>query len=139
MVLVLGETYLIKNWGNFYKIYKILGVILLRESGVGSRWNIFNKKFPQFFISEFYSWKNLHLLYKCIFIFRKKGNKYISTYKSQCFKGLYDFMLGHTHCSAGPHAARWPRVGQPCSRKRKSEFNPSDFKNLAGANLAPTL
>ena len=25
MVLVLSETYLIKNWGNFYKKYKILG------------------------------------------------------------------------------------------------------------------
>ena len=24
-MLVLGETYLIKNWGNFYKNYKILG------------------------------------------------------------------------------------------------------------------
>ena len=24
-MLVLGETYLIKNWGNFYKKYKILG------------------------------------------------------------------------------------------------------------------
>ena len=23
--MVLGETYLIKNWGNFYKKYKILG------------------------------------------------------------------------------------------------------------------
>ena len=44
-----------------------------------------------------------------------KGNKYISTYKSQCFKKVYDFMLGHTQCSAGPHATRVPRVGQPCS------------------------
>ena len=24
----------------------------------------------------------------------EKGNKYISTYKSQCFKEVYDFMLG---------------------------------------------
>ena len=24
-MLVLGETYLIKNWGNFYKKYKMLG------------------------------------------------------------------------------------------------------------------
>ena len=44
----------------------------------------------------------------------EKGNKYISTFKSRCFKEVYDFMLGHTHCSAGPHASRGPRVGQPC-------------------------
>ena len=36
-----------------------------------------------------------------------KGNKY-----------TYDFMLGHTHCSAGPHAARGPPVGQPWFRPR---------------------
>ena len=35
----------------------------------------------------------------------KKWNKYISTYKSQCFKEVYDFMLGHTLCSAGSQAA----------------------------------
>ena len=35
----------------------------------------------------------------------EKGNEYIATYKSQCFKAEYDFMLGRTHCSAGPHAA----------------------------------
>ena len=29
---------------------------------------------------------------------------------SLCFKEVYDFMLGHTHCSAGA------RVRQPCSR-----------------------
>ena len=46
----------------------------------------------------------------------EKGNKYNSTYKSQCFKEDYDFMLGHTHYSDGPHAARGPRVGQPWSR-----------------------
>ena len=38
-------------------------------------------------------------------------NIYLS--KSHCFKEVYDFMLGHTHCSAGPHAARGPRVEQP--------------------------
>ena len=38
----------------------------------------------------------------------------MSTYKSQCFKEVYDFMLGHIHCSAGPHADRGPRVGHPC-------------------------
>ena len=43
----------------------------------------------------------------------EKGNKYISTYKSLNFKEVYDFMLGHTHCSAGPHAARGPRAGHP--------------------------
>ena len=44
----------------------------------------------------------------------KKGiNTYISTYKSQCFNEIYDFMLGRTHCSAGPHVARGPRVVQP--------------------------
>ena len=49
----------------------------------------------------------------------EKGNKlYISTYKSQCFKEVYGFMLGHTHCSAGPHAARGPRAGQPALRYR---------------------
>ena len=46
----------------------------------------------------------------------EKGNKYISTYKSQCFKEVYDFMLDHTHCSSGPHAARGPWVGQPWSK-----------------------
>ena len=30
----------------------------------------------------------------------EKGNKYISTYKSQCFTEVYDVMLGHTHRSA---------------------------------------
>ena len=38
----------------------------------------------------------------------EKWNKYISTYKSQCFKQVYDFVLGHTRCSAGPHATRGP-------------------------------
>ena len=42
-----------------------------------------------------------------------KGNKYISTYKSQCFKDVYDFMLYPTRCCAGPHAPRGPRIGQP--------------------------
>ena len=32
----------------------------------------------------------------------EKENKYISTYKSQCFPEVDDFMLGHTHCGAGP-------------------------------------
>ena len=40
----------------------------------------------------------------------EKGNKYISTYKPQCFKEVYDFMLGHTYCSAGPHVARRPQA-----------------------------
>ena len=48
----------------------------------------------------------------------EKGNKSMSTYKSHCFKEAYDFMLGHTHCSAGPHAARGPPVGQPWFRPR---------------------
>ena len=38
----------------------------------------------------------------------EKGNKYISAYKSQCFKEVYGFILGHTHCSTGPHATRGP-------------------------------
>ena len=46
----------------------------------------------------------------------EKVNKYISTYKSLCFNKVYDFMLGHTHCSAGPHAACGPRIGQPWSK-----------------------
>ena len=29
----------------------------------------------------------------------------ISTYKSQCFTEIYDFMPGRIHCNAGPHAA----------------------------------
>ena len=33
-----------------------------------------------------------------------------TTYKSQCFKEVYKFMLGRIHCSAGP------RVGQPWAR-----------------------
>ena len=43
----------------------------------------------------------------------EKVNKYISAYKSQSFKEVYDFMLGHTHCSAGPHAAPGAQIGQP--------------------------
>ena len=43
----------------------------------------------------------------------EKGNKYISTYKFECFKEVHDFMLGHTHCSAGPHPARGPRDDSP--------------------------
>ena len=31
----------------------------------------------------------------------EKGNKYISTYKSQCFKKFYDFILGHGLDSPG--------------------------------------
>ena len=46
----------------------------------------------------------------------EKGNKYISIYKSEFIKEVYDFMLVHTHCSAGSHAARGPWVGQPWSR-----------------------
>ena len=34
-------------------------------------------------------------------------------YKSQGFKGMYDFMLGHNHSSAGTRAARGPRVDSP--------------------------
>ena len=34
----------------------------------------------------------------------EKGNKYISTYKSQCFKELYDFVEPH---SCGPRATDW--------------------------------
>ena len=44
----------------------------------------------------------------------EKGYKYISTYKSQCFKEIYYLMSDHTYSSAGRHAARGPRVGQPC-------------------------
>ena len=51
-----------------------------------------------------------------VYSYFEKGKKYISTYKSQCFKEVYDFMLEHTHCSAGPHAARGPQVGQPCCK-----------------------
>ena len=32
------------------------------------------------------------------------------------FEEVYDFMLGHTNCSAGPLAALGPRVGQHCFR-----------------------
>ena len=37
----------------------------------------------------------------------ENGNKCISTYKSQCFKEVYDFMLDHTHCSAGPRVRQF--------------------------------
>ena len=37
----------------------------------------------------------------------EKENKYISSYKSQYFKEVYDFTLGNTHCSPGP------QVGHP--------------------------
>ena len=54
-----------------------------------------------FAFSEVYSWKELYVIYKCTFIlYFEKGNKYISTYKSQCFTEVYDVMLGHTHRSA---------------------------------------
>ena len=43
----------------------------------------------------------------------EKWNKYISTYESQCFKEVYDFILGHADCSAEPHAARGPQVDSP--------------------------
>ena len=79
-------------------------------------------KFHYFFLS--YTFVELIILILVNFILEKsftyctnvhsyfeKGNNYIYTYKSQCFKKVFDFMLGHTHCSAGPHA----RVGQPCS------------------------
>ena len=46
----------------------------------------------------------------------EKGNTYISTYKSQCFKEVYDFKLGHTHCRAGPNEACDSQVGQPWTR-----------------------
>ena len=49
--------------------------------------------------------KNVHPYFE-------KWNKYISAYKSQCFKEVYDFTLGHIHCSAGPLSARGPQVGQ---------------------------
>ena len=68
-----------------------------------------------FAFREFFSWKKLRELCKCTFIFVKE-NKYFSTYKSQCFKEVYDFMMGYTHCSVGPHAAHGPRVEQPWSR-----------------------
>ena len=56
----------------------------------------------------------------------EKGNKYISTYKSQWVKEDYDFMLGHTHCSAGPHTAREPRVGQfSCGANNIDKFSTS--------------
>ena len=54
-------------------------------------------------------WTNVHSYFE-------NGNKYISAYKSQFFKEVYDFMLGHTHSSAGPHAVRGSRAGQPWSR-----------------------
>ena len=67
-----------------------------------------------FAFSEFYSWKKLHEGINVQSYF-EKGNKYISTYKSQCFKEAYDIMLRHTHCNGGPNAARGSRAGQPCS------------------------
>ena len=44
-----------------------------------------------------------------MYIHISKRGIHISLYiygKPQCFKEVYDFMLGRTHCSAGSHAVR---------------------------------
>ena len=45
----------------------------------------------EFAFNDIYSWKKLHVLAN-VHSYFKKGNKYISTYKSQCFNAVFDYI-----------------------------------------------